>query len=223
MDGRDDRPVSEGPKPGSRAKPRVDKEARKADYLRAAARAFLSRGPSASMQDVADTAGAPKPVFYRIFPSRAELIEALFGHVHDTIVKTQQGKWDGYGWALRVLYLEAKKDPEIFLVVLKTFRGDPALEPMRERLLTLLRNQASGFFYPSDDAPPGLPDRTVRASRTMTSLVFDTLVAWLEDTDGLSDEKRFVWYGRIIREWRLATREAYELDPPAPPKEDGKA
>ena len=48
----------------------------------------------------------------------------------------------------------------------------------------------------------------------MSSLVFDTLVAWLEDTDGLSDEKRFVWYGRIIREWRKATREAYELDPP---------
>lgn len=218
MDGREDPPAGEEPKPGPRSRPRVDKEARKADYLQAAARAFLARGASASMQDVADAAGAPKPVFYRIFPSRAELIEALFDHVHDTMVKSQQGKWDGYGWALRVLYLEAKKNPEIFLVVLKTFRGDPVLEPLRERLLTYVYNQATAFFLPAEDAPPGPVDRTVRASRTMTSLMFDTLVAWLENDDGLTDEKRFIWYGRIIREWRAATREAYDLDPPETPK-----
>ncbi len=217
MDGpNDDGNSGEEPKPAPRPKPRVDKEARKADYLRAAARAFLARGASASMQDVADAAGAPKPVFYRIFPSRAELIEALFDHVYDTMIRTQQGKWDGYGWALRVLYLEAKKDPEIFLVALKTFRGDPTLQPLRERLQAHVHAQATGFFQPAENAPPGAPDRTARASRTFTSLMFDTLVAWLEDTDGLTDEKRFVWYGRIIREWRLATREAYELDAPSP-------
>ena len=51
----------------------------------------------------------------------------------------------------------------------------------------------------------------------MINLMFDTLVVWLEDSDGLTDEKRFVWYGRIIREWRKATREAYDLDPPGKP------
>ncbi len=214
MDGRDDDPNDGGHKPSPRSKPRVDKEARKADYLRAAARAFLAKGAAASMQDVADSAGAPKPVFYRIFPSRAELIESFFDHVYDTMVKTQQGKWDGYGWALRVLYLDAKTDPEIFIVALKTFRADPALDPLRQRLHDLVHRQAAGFFHPSEGAPPGPADRTDKASRTMTNLMFDTLVAWLEDRDGLSDEKRFVWYGRIIREWRAATREAYELDPP---------
>jgi AcrR family transcriptional regulator len=215
MAGSDDDAGNGEGKQGPRTRPRVDKEARKADYLRAAARAFLAHGASASMQDVADAAGAPKPVFYRIFPSRAELIEALFDHVNATIVKTQQGKWDGYGWALRVLYLEAKNDPEIFLVVFKTFRGDPALLPMREKLQALIHKQAAGFFTPSEGAPQGPPDRIEKASRTMTNLMFDTLVAWLEDRDGLTDEKRFVWYGRIIREWRLATREAYELDAPS--------
>ena len=214
MPGTEDRAATDDAKPAPRTKPRVDKEARKADYLRAAARAFLAKGAAASMQDVADSAGAPKPVFYRIFPSRAELIEALFGHVHDTIVKTQQGKWDGYGWALRVLYLEAKKDPEIFIVALKTFRGDPSLDPLRQRLHELVHRQAAGFFQPAEGAPPGPKDRTEKASRTMTNLLFDTLVAWLEDADGLTDEKRFTWYGRVIREWRAAMREAYELDPP---------
>ena len=212
----DERTNDAGPQPGTRAKPRVDKEARKAEYLRAAAKAFLAKGASASMQDVADAAGAPKPVFYRIFPSRADLIESFFHYVYGVVVQTQQGKWDGYGWALRVLYLEAKKDPEIFLVVLKTFGGDPSLAPLRERLLDLVYRQAAKFFEPSNGAPSGPPDRTVRASRTMTGLLFDTLVAWLEDNDGLTDEKRFVWWGRIVREWRLATREAYELDAPEP-------
>lgn len=170
------------------------------------------------MQDVADAAGAPKPVFYRIFPSRADLIDSFFQHVHDVMVRTQQGKWDGYGWALRVLYLEAKKEPEIFLVALKTFRGDPALEPHREKLLALVHAQAAGFFQPAPGAPPGAASRVAPASKTINSLAFDTLVTWLEDSDGLSDEKRFVWYGRIIREWRKATREAYELDPPEKPE-----
>jgi len=203
-----------GPQTGSRAKPRVDKEARKADYMRAAAKAFLAKGASASMQDVADAAGAPKPVFYRIFPSRADLIDSFFQYIHDVIVQTQRGEWDGYGWALRVLYLEAKKEPEIFLVALKTFRGDPALEPLREKLLGLIHAQAAGFYQPAPGAPHGAADRVAKASKTMNSLAFDTLVAWLEDSDGLSDEKRFVWYGRIIREWRRATREAFELDSP---------
>lgn len=202
----------------SRPKPRVDHVARKAKYLRDAARVFLARGASASMQEVCDEAGAPKPVFYRVFPSRAELIDALYLHVHDALVETQKGKWDGYGWALKVLYLAAKPDREIFLVALKTFRGDPALDHWRQRLLDLIHTQAMGFFHPSPGAPPGGEARAVHASKTMNTLMLDTLVSWLEDTDGLSDQARFHWYGRIVREWRKATREAFELDPPAPPE-----
>jgi AcrR family transcriptional regulator len=201
--------------PGSvaRLRPRVDREARRDSYLRAAARVFLAQGAHASMQDVADGAGAPKPVFYRIFPSRADLIEGFYRHVHDVILRTQQGQWDGYGWALRVLYLEAKKDREIFLVALKTFRGDPAVEPWREKLFDLLAAQAMGFFHPAAGAPAGGEARGRRASRTLISMMLDTLVSWLEDSDGLADEKRFEWWGRIVREWRKATREAYDLDP----------
>ena len=132
-----------------------------------------------------------------------------------SILRTQQGQWDGYGWALRVLYLEAKKEREIFLVALKTFRGDPALEPWREKLFDLISAQAMGFFQPGPTAPRmAATPRGRDASRTLTSMGFDTLVSWLEDSDGLSDEKRFIWWGRIVREWRKATREAYELDPP---------
>jgi AcrR family transcriptional regulator len=198
----------------TRAKPRVDREARKADYLRAAAKAFLAKGAGASMQDVADAAGAPKPVFYRIFPSRADLIDSFYQHVYDTIVRSQQGTWDGYGWALRMLYAEAKHEPEIFLVALKTFRGDPSLDHWRQKLMDLVFTQAQKFFQPADDAPEGPPNRIECAARSMNAMAFDILVAWLENKDGLTDEARFKWYARIVREWRHATREAYELDPP---------
>jgi AcrR family transcriptional regulator len=203
-------------------KPRVDRVARKAQYLRAAAAVFLREGPTASMQQVSDEAGAPKPVFYRIFPSRAELIDAIFQHVHDVISEIMGGTWEGYGWAMKMMYLEAKKDPEIFLVTLKTFRGDPALEPSRERLINLVHTKAEGFFRPSEGAPPGGEARAVLAARTLNSSVLETLVSWLEDRDGLSDEARFIWYGRIIKEWRWATRAAFELDPPEPEKPKAK-
>jgi AcrR family transcriptional regulator len=212
------RATPRGVEEARRSRPRVDPVARKAEYLRAAARVFLELGAGATMQDIADGAGAPKPVFYRIFPSRADLIAAFFEHVHDTIAETQKGEWGGYGWALRVLYLEARKSPEIFLVALKTFRGDPALEPWRQKLMALGPAQAqTGFFTPHPEAPPGAADRARRASVTLSTLSFDTLVTWLENRDQLSDEARFIWWGRIIREWRKATREAFELDKPADP------
>jgi AcrR family transcriptional regulator len=195
-----------------RLKPRVDRVARRTAYLRAAAEAFLAKGPLASMQDIADRAGAPKPVFYRIFPSRADLIDAFYQHVYDTIVRTHQGTWDGYGWSLRVLYQEAQNDKEVFLVALNTFRGDPAVEPWRARLVTLVQEHALGLFQPAEGAPPGAQERAVRATKTLSFLFFDTLVSWLENRDGLTDEARFKWWGRIIREWRKATREAFELD-----------
>jgi AcrR family transcriptional regulator len=205
------------PAAASKPRPRVDHAARRADYLRAAAKVFLAQGAGASMISVADAAGAAKPVFYRVFDSRSELIEAFFQHIHDTILETQKGEWDGYGWALKVLYLEAKKDPEIFLVALKTFRGDPEFEPWREKLMALVAKQALNFFNPDDGAPAGGRSRGQRASRTLTCMFFDTLVSWLENRDGLTDEQRFKWWGRIIREWRKATREAFQLDAPGKP------
>ena len=205
-----EKPASTGPKP------RVDRVARKAKYLRAAASVFLREGAGASMQNVSDEAGAPKPVFYRIFPSRSELIEAIFQHVHDVILETQKGEWGGYGWAMRVLYAEARKDPEIFLVALKTFRGDPVWQTWRERLLNLVHTHAEGFFLPAEGAPPGGAKRAVLAARTLNAWVFEILVSWLEDRDGLADEARLIWWARIVKEWRWATREAFALDAPTP-------
>jgi len=201
-------------KPATVSRARVDHDLRKAEFLRAAATVLLDKGASASMQEIAEGCGAQKPVFYRVFASRGDLMDALFQHVHDAIVEVQKGKWDGYGWALRVLYLEARKEREVFLVVLNTLRGDPDLDHWRRKLADLLHTKALLFFEPEPGAPPGAQARAIRASQTLSTMSFDTLVAWLEGKDGLSDEARFKWWGRIVREWRKATREAFRLDAP---------
>jgi AcrR family transcriptional regulator len=199
----------------ARRKPRVDREQRAKTYLTAAAGVFLTHGAAATMQQIADAAEAPKPVFYRIYPSREGLIDALFQHVHDVIAQVHAEPWQGYGWTLKAVYLRARQDPDIFLAVLKVFRAMPAHAAWRERLLDLVHQQSILFFTPGDGAPKGASTRAVRASKSLESLFFDTLATWLENRDGLSDEARFRWWGRIIREWRKATREAYQLDPPA--------
>jgi hypothetical protein len=153
-------------------------------------------------------------VFYRIFESRADLMDAFFRHVSEAIERVFEGKWDGYGWALKMIYAEAIKEREIFLVVLKTLRGDPELEDKRQQLMEIMHARARLFFVPERGAPAGGKARAVLASQTLSNLSFDTLVIWLEGKDGLSDEARFKWWGRIVREWRKATREAFRLDPP---------
>jgi AcrR family transcriptional regulator len=196
----------------SRGRPRVDQTARREDYLQAAARVFLAHGAAASMQQVAEAAGAQKPVFYRIFPSRAALIDALFQRVYDVIAEIQAGPWEGYGWTLKAVYLAAKPQRDVFLAALTAFRADPACDRWRERLLTLVHEHSQGFFDPAPTAAPGGKARARLAARSLNSLFFEILTDWLADRDGLSDEARFTWYARIIREWRKATREAYRLD-----------
>ena len=91
----------------------------------------------------------------------------------------------------------------------------PTLNEWREKLYALIHKQSTrGFFKPAEGAPPGAEARAILAAKSLNSTSFDTLVAWLENTDGLSDEQRFTWWGRIIREWHQATREAYQLNGP---------
>jgi len=196
----------------ARGRPRVDQKTRREDYLQAAAKVFLSQGAGASMQQVAEAAGAQKPVFYRIFPSRAALIDALFQRVYDVIAEVHEKPWEGYGWTLKAVYQAAKPQREVFLAALTAFRADPICEPWRERLLSLVHEHSRGFFEPAKGAPSGGEARAKYASKSLNSLFFETLADWLADRDGLSDEARFTWYARIVREWRKATREAYKLD-----------
>lgn len=195
----------------ARKKPRVDHAARRDDYVRTAARVFLEKGlHAATMRDIADAAGAAKVLFYRLFPSREALVEAVFERVEAAINEAYDQPWEGYGSMVARVLETARQEPAPFLVVFKNCR---ASQPEWEtRLRAVLARASLPLFTPGPNAPAGAEDRATLAAGALFGLFLDSMVGWLEDRDGLTDEERIRWWGRIVRENRAAGREAYRLD-----------
>ena len=199
--------------PGS--KPRVDLEKRREEYIRVASVVFLQRGLNvATMQDVADAAGARKVLFYRVFKSKQALLEAILERVIEAIHAAYAQKTYVYGMRALQLAHAAKDCPEIFLLVLRYSRAGVEQGDWGKRVAdTIAGYTRERWFEPSPDAPPGAEDRAEQASRLNVPSVIDTVIAWIENRDGLDDETRLRWWGRISREYHLGSREAYRLGP----------
>lgn len=194
-----------------RRKPRVDRDARRAEYVSVAGRVLLEKGlHTATMRDIADAAGAAKVLFYRLFPSREALVEAVFMKVEVAILEAYAQPWDGYGSLVRHVLVTARQEPEPLLLVLKNCRGgQPEWE---ERMRALLSTVSMPLFIPGPGAPAGAQERALRASGAMFGLFVDSMITWLEERDGLTDDERVRWWGRIVKAWREAAREAFRLD-----------
>ncbi len=195
----------------ARRKPRVDHDARRAEYVSVAARVLLDKGlHTATMRDIAEAAGAAKVLFYRLFPSREALVEAVFRRVEASIEDAFAQPWEGYGSMVRHVLATARAEPAPFLLVLKNCRsGQLDWEP---RLRIALAKTSMPLFTPGAAAAPGADERALRASGAMFGLFVDSMITWLEDRDGLTDEERIRWWGRIVKAWREAAREAFRLD-----------
>lgn len=197
--------------PTVRKKPRVDHAARRESYVGIAARVFLEKGlHAATMRDIAEAAGAAKVLFYRLFPSREALVEAVFHRVEVAIDEAFEQPWGGYGSTVGRVLETARANPAPFLVVFKNCR---ASQPDWEaRLRIVLARISRPLFEPGPDAPAGAAERALKASGALFGLFLDSMITWLEDRDGLTDEERIRWWGRIVRESRAAGREAFRLD-----------
>jgi|SRR5215217_1030166 len=195
----------------ARRKPRVDRDARRAKYVSTAAQVLLEKGlHGATMRDIAEAAGAAKVLFYRLFPSREALVEAVFAKVEAEIEEAYTQPWEGYGSMVRHVLATARQEPAPFLVVLKNCRGgQPEWE---DRLRGLLARVSMPLFKPGENAPAGADERAMRASGAMFGLFVDSMITWLEERDGLTDEERIRWWGKIVKAWRSAAREAFRLD-----------
>ena len=197
--------------PIARKKPRVDQAARRVEYVGIAARVFLEKGlHAATMRDIAEAAGAAKVLFYRLFPSREALVEAVFERVATAIDEAHAQPWEGYGSMVGKVLETARQDPAPFLVVFKNCRA--SMPEWEARLRVVLGRTSLPLFKPGPDAPPGAEARARKATGSLFGLFLDSMVTWLEDRDGLTDEERIRWWGRIVRENRAAGREAFRLD-----------
>ena len=59
-------------------KPRADAQRNRARLLKTAKAAFAEKGPGASLDEIARTAGVGAGTLYRHFPTRDALIEAVY-------------------------------------------------------------------------------------------------------------------------------------------------
>ncbi len=195
----------------ARRKPRVDHDARRAEYVSVAARVLHDKGlHAATMRDIAEAAGAAKVLFYRLFPSREALVEAVFLKVEAIILDAYAQPWEGYGSMVGRVLAVARKEPAPFLVVLKNCRSGQS--DWEDRLRRIMARTSMPLFEPGPDAPAGAEVRALKASGAMFGLFVDSMITWLEDRDGLTDEERIRWWGRIVKAWREAAREAFRLD-----------
>jgi AcrR family transcriptional regulator len=197
-----------------RRKPRVDRSARQADYVRIAADVLYERGlQRASMQEIADRAGVAKILIYRQFPSKEALLAAIFEEVLHEIRAVYDRPWPGYGAGLMEVLRRARNNRAAYLLLLRDSRSDPEARRWYEIYEARQIAPFMVFLKPADGAPAGAEGRARIAAHTLVGIVTETLINWIEDRDGLDDDARVRWFGHIVREWRRVTRVVYRLNP----------
>jgi AcrR family transcriptional regulator len=202
-----------------RRKPRVDRTARQASYVRIAAETFRELGlQRASMQDVADRAGVAKILIYRQFPSKEALLATIFEEVLQEIRAVYDAPWPGYGAGLMEVLRRARANRSAYLLLLHDSRSDPEAKRWYEIYQERQIEPFMVFLKPAEGAPAGAEDRARVGARSLVGIVTETLINWIEDRDGLDDAARVRWFGHIVREWRRITRTVYRLEAPSAPR-----
>ena len=208
-----EREVKAWPKTGRGSKPRVNVAERREAYIRVASRVFLEKGlGAATMQDVADAAGVPKVLFYRIFSSKKNLLDAILDHVIQGIHEVYTRPLRIYGERAQEMARAAQACPEPFLLVFKYSRaGVEQLDWAEAVTSTIAAYTRDRWYVIGPDAPPGAPERAEYASRLNTGAFIENMIRWIEGRDGLDEATRLRWWSRIQREYHLSTREAFRL------------
>lgn len=207
------RELSARPKTGRGSKPRVNVAERREAYIRIASRVFLEKGlGQATMQDVADAAGVPKVLIYRIFSSKKHLLDAIRDHVIAGIHQAYARPHYVYGARAQDVADVARACPEPFLLVLRYSQaGVEQLDWAEAVADTISSYTLKRWFAVGPDAPPGAEARAQYASRLNVGQFIENLIRWIEDKDGLDEETRLRWWARIQREYHLSSREAFRL------------
>lgn len=199
-------------------KPRVDKAARGLAVLKNAVEVFAEKGLQVgTMQDIADRMGVAKILIYRLYPSRQSLIDALFGEMLTRIEEDGGRPWGGYGSSIARLVQMSRANPKLALLLLRDARSAPEASAWREALEALLTRLIEPFVAPPEDASDAQRATCRHAARTFMPFVIEAWAAGVEETDGMDDATRTLWFGEIVRAWRQATYTAAGLSPPPLP------
>ena len=166
-------------------KPRVllDRPARRAAILAAAAEAFAKRGfGDTAMDDVATAAGITRLIVYRHFESKEALYAAVLQHVRDRLAEelVRADGPRGENVAVRALLAVARTDAAGLVLLLRHAPREPQFasyaNEFREQMIA-----HSELLMARAHAPTRV--RTRWAAETLVSFVLDALLHWIEDGD----------------------------------------
>jgi AcrR family transcriptional regulator len=111
-------------------KPRADAQRNRERILEAAKRAFTRSGASASLDDIANEAGVGPGTLYRHFPTREELLQAVYRSEMEKLAAAEQKFTQSMppiealrAWLL--LFVDAIETKQIIAPALNTLIGDP--------------------------------------------------------------------------------------------------
>lgn len=111
-------------------KPRADARRNRERILEVAKREFTQSGANASLEEIAQKAGVGPGTLYRHFPSREELLVAVYRSEMDKLAATERRLADTLppAEALRawlLMFVDAVQTKKIIAPVLNTLVGDP--------------------------------------------------------------------------------------------------
>jgi AcrR family transcriptional regulator len=120
---------SKRPQPAQR-KPRADAQRNRERILEVAKQAFTRRGANTSLDDIASEAGVGPGTLYRHFPTREELLQAVYRSEMEKLAAAEQKFAQSMAplEALRawlLLFVDAIETKQIIAPALSTLIGDP--------------------------------------------------------------------------------------------------
>jgi AcrR family transcriptional regulator len=181
---------------------RLPREERRAQIVRAAARAFLRGGfDGTSMEDVAREAGVTRLIVYRIFESKEDLYRAVLEGVVAQLVagfspasgavpsagapSSPGADPDSRGFSCRVLLTIARRDPDAFRLFWVHAAHEPAYAEYHRQFRVLADAYAASLLQ-HVITDPGVMGW---AAPTIVAHVYDAVINWLDHGDPHGDEE----------------------------------
>jgi AcrR family transcriptional regulator len=175
---------------------RLPREERRAQIVRAAARAFLRGGfDGTSMEDVAREAGVTRLIVYRIFESKQDLYRAVLEGVVAQLVEgfspaagpvgSDGPDPESRGFSCRVLLTIARRDPDAFRLFWVHAAHEPAYAEYQRQFRVLADAYAASLLQRVIIDPSVI----AWAAPTIVAHVYDAVISWLDHGDPAGDEE----------------------------------
>ena len=161
-------------------KPRADAQRNRARILEAAKKEFTRSGANASLEEIAKKAGVGPGTLYRHFPTREDLLVAVYRSEMEKLAAAERALADSMSpvEALRawlLLFVDAVATKQIIAPVLNTLVGDPkklfeaSYAQIHEALRALVKRAIKGGDIRKDLDPIDLLRAIVGVANVATS------------------------------------------------------